>query len=299
MGKIDDHSECARNRCGGDGVSEETKAKKTVKDSVFCDLFEQPKYLLQLYKALHPEDTEVTESQIGGVTIRNVFLDQLYNDLGFMVGSKLLLLIEAQSTWSVNIVVRILLYLASTWKEYIEENQLNVYGSKIKLPKPELYVIYTGDRKDQPEWISLADEFFEGQADFVDVKVKVIYDGEKGDIINQYVTFSKVYTEQLKIHGRSRTAVLEMIRICKDKDVLTEYLENREKEVISIMMALFEQEYAVERYGDEKKAEGEKKGFLDALFGLVKDGILSITDAAKRANMNVADFEKAYKTFLL
>lgn len=50
-----------------------------------------------------------------------------------------------------------------------------------------------------------------------------------------------------------------------------------------------------ERKGEKK---GERKGFLDALFGLVKDGILSITDAAKRADMNVADFEKAYKTFL-
>lgn len=258
---------------------EETIAKKTVKDSVFCDLFEQPKYLLQLYKALHPEDTEVTESQISGVTIRNVFLDQLYNDLGFMVGSKLLLLIEAQSTWSVNIVVRLLMYLATTWKEYIEENKLNVYGGKITLPKPELYMIFTGDRKDQKEWISLSDEFFKGNADFVDVKVKVIYDGEKGDIINQYVTFSKVYTEQLKRHGRTRAAVLETIRICKDKDVLKEYLENREKEVISIMMALFEQEYAVERYGDEKKAEGKKEMALSlASMGL---SVEKIAEAAK------------------
>ncbi len=270
---------------------EETIAKKTVKDSVFCDLFEQPKYLLQLYKALHPEDTEVTESQIGGVTIRNVFLDQLYNDLGFMVGSKLLLLIEAQSTWSVNIVVRILLYLASTWKEYIEENKLNIYGGKITLPKPELYMIYTGDRKAQPEWISLSDEFFDGQADFVDVKVKVIYDGEKGDIINQYVTFSKAYTEQLKLHGRSRIAVLETIRICKDEDVLKEYLENREKEVISIMMALFEQEYAVERYGDEKKAEGEMKKAREMALSLANMG-LSVEKIAEAAKVSLETVQK-------
>ncbi len=44
---------------------------------------------------------------------------------------------------------------------------------------------------------------------------------------------------------------------------------------------------------------GEKKGIRETLFSLVKDGILSMTDAAKRANMNVSDFEKAYKTFLL
>lgn len=73
-------------------------AKKTAKDSVFLDLFENPKYLLQLYKALHPEDTETTIEQISCVTIKNILLDQIYNDLGFMVGSKLLLLVEAQST---------------------------------------------------------------------------------------------------------------------------------------------------------------------------------------------------------
>ena len=49
----------------------------------------------------------------------------------------------------------------------------------------------------------------------------------------------------------------------------------------------------------EGEVRGEKKGILETLFGLVKDGILSVSDAAKRADMNVADFEKAYKTFLL
>lgn len=273
-------------------MAEETIAKKTVKDSVFCDLFKRPKYLLQLYRALHPEDTEVTESMIGGVTIKNVFLDQLYNDLGFMVGSRLLLLIEAQSSWSVNIIPRLLMYLANTWKEYIEEHKLNVYGSKkIELPMTELYVIYTGDRKDQPEWISLADEFFGGRADFVNVKVKVIYDGEKGDIINQYVTFSKVYTEQLKIHGRTRATVLETIRICKDNDVLGEYLSGREKEVISIMLELFEQEYAVERYGDEREEKGEMNGKKEMALSLSKMG-LSVDKIAEAAKVSLETVQK-------
>ena len=68
---------------------------------------------------------------------------------------------EAQSTWSKNIVIRALLYLANTWKEYIQDKKLNIYGNrKIILPKPELYVIYTGERNERPEWISLSEEFF-------------------------------------------------------------------------------------------------------------------------------------------
>ena len=40
---------------------EETIAKYTIKDSVFSDLFKIKKYLLQLYRALHPEDKTTTE----------------------------------------------------------------------------------------------------------------------------------------------------------------------------------------------------------------------------------------------
>src|SRR5699024_8638023 len=244
--------------------SNQIKAKKTAKDSVFRDLFENPTYLLQLYQVLHPEDREVTEDQISSVTIKNILLDQMYNDLGFIVKQRLLLLVEAQSTWSKNIVIRVLLYLANTWKEYIQNKKLNIYGSGgMSLPKPELYVIYTGERKERPEWIFLSEEFFPGQECFVDVKVRMLYDGKEGDILNQYVTFTKIYNEQVKEYGRTKEAVLETIRICKNRKILKEYLESREKEVVDIMMTLFDQEYAVERYGDEKKAEGKAEGLAE------------------------------------
>ena len=245
--------------------SNQIKAKKTAKDSVFRDLFENPTYLLQLYQVLHPEDREVTEDQISSVTIKNILLDQMYNDLGFIVKQRLLLLVEAQSTWSRNIVIRALLYLANTWQEYIQEKKLNIYGSGgMVLPKPELYVIYTGERKERPEWISLSEEFFPGQDCFVDVKVRMLYDGKEGDILNQYVTFTKIYNEQVKQQGRTREAVLETIRICKDRKILKEYLESREKEVVDIMMTLFDQEYAVERYGDERELKGLAEGSMKA-----------------------------------
>lgn len=35
----------------------------------------------------------------------------------------------------------------------------------------------------------------------------MIYDGKKGDIVNQYVTFTKVLDEQVKIYGRNKGAV--------------------------------------------------------------------------------------------
>ena len=63
----------------------------------------------------------------------------------------------------------------------------------------------------------------------------------------------------------------------------SEYLKDREKEVVDIMMTLFEQEYAVERYGDEKRTEGELKKAKEMALSLFQMGvpIEKIAEAAK------------------
>jgi len=71
--------------------------KQTVRDSVFSDLFQDKKYLLKLYQALHPEDVETTKDDLVDVTIQNVLVDGLYNDLGFRNKDRLVILAEAQS----------------------------------------------------------------------------------------------------------------------------------------------------------------------------------------------------------
>ena len=107
---------------------------------MFLDIFQDKKNLLKLYKTLHPEDTEATEDTLDIVTIDNVLTDNLYNDLGIMVGNnRLLLLLEAQASWTVNILIRILLYLAQSYHEYFERTSQSLYKTKkVKMPKPEL-----------------------------------------------------------------------------------------------------------------------------------------------------------------
>ncbi len=270
----------------------EQVAKYTAKDSVFTSLFREPKYLLQLYQALHPEDHEATEDSIKNVTITNVLLDQYYNDVGFQIGEKLIILVEQQSSWSSNIVVRCLLYLAQTYQEYFESTKQNVYGSKkLELPRPELYVIFTGNRKTRPEYLYLSKEFFGGDDSVLDVKVKMIYDGKEGDIINQYVAFTKIYNEQVKLHGRTREAVLETIRICKDQNVLSEYLSSREKEVVDIMMTLFNEEYILKTYVESKEKEAFEKAKIGTAQRLHEMGI-SLQDIAEACQVTVETVEQ-------
>ena len=261
----------------GSRIKDEEVAKHTIKDSVFTNLFQDKKYLLQLYKTLHPEDTQVSEDALSDITIHNIMTNDVYNDVGFMVGEKLLILTEAQTTWTENIAVRILIYLMVTYQDYIKKTKQNAYRSKkIKLPRPELYVIYTGDRKERTEYISLADEFFEGQKTFLDAKIKVLYGSGQGDIISQYVTFTKVYDEQRKLHGRTRKAVTETIRICKDKNVLKEYLEEREKEVENIMLAMYDEKEILREYIESERYDTEKEMAVQ----LLKEG-LSVEQIAR------------------
>lgn len=206
---------------------QDVKAKRTAKNSVFVDLFQNKYYLLKLYKTLHPEDITATENSLTDVTVENVLTDNLYNDLGFIADNRLMILIEAQSTWTVNILLRILLYLAQSYHEYFERTCQNLYRSKkVRVPKPELYIIYTGSQGKKPYMLSLSKEFFGGAEIDIDIKAKVIYESDKDDIINQYIIFCKVYNEQIKLHGMTKQAVTETIRICKDRNILKEYLES-------------------------------------------------------------------------
>ena len=67
-----------------------SKMKYTLKDSVFTFIFKQPEYARQLYLALHPEDTDVTEADCKLVTLEHVLTNGVTNDLGFQVRDKLI-----------------------------------------------------------------------------------------------------------------------------------------------------------------------------------------------------------------
>ena len=66
----------------------------------FPQIYQTECYLLKLYQILHPEDITATEDSLTDITIENVLTDNLYNDSGFIVNNKLMILVEAQSTWT-------------------------------------------------------------------------------------------------------------------------------------------------------------------------------------------------------
>ena len=193
------------------------------------------------------------------------------------------------------------MYLVQTYREYFSETRQNIYNSKkLRMPKPEVYVIYTGDRKTGPEEISFAEEFFGGEQVCLDLKVKMIYDGREGDIISQYVAFTKVCNEQVKAYGRTRKAIRETIRICKDKNVLKEYLESREQEVLDMLMELYDQEEVMRSYLESERYEAAKEAAkkaenatkIETAKRFLQMGKFSIEDIAIGSGLSVEEVKK-------
>lgn len=278
-------------------------AKYKGQDTVFRDMFSRKKYLLQLYRALHPEDTDIKAADLKIVTLQTILLNGIYNDLGFMVrGDKLLILLEAQTTWSPNIIIRSLMYLMNTYQEYFNKNKIQLYGTaKVYMPKPELYVVYTKEKANHPDVLSLAEEFFPDKDCCIEAQIKVIYGNDTNDILNQYIGFCKVFADTIKIHGRTLKAVKEIVRICRNKNLLKEYLSERETEVEGIMLTLFNQERVFDieksRLLEQGREEGIAQGKLFSIKSMMKNLKISAEQAMEILEIPRSDFAK-YMTLL-
>ena len=261
--------------------------KRKIYDSVFCDLFQDPQYQLEAYKAIHPEDTDVTVDDIRDVTLETIFLDGIYNDLGFTVGDVTIMLFEEQAKWSRNITVRSLMYVGESYGRYLHNTNQDYYGDKpVKLPRPEFYMLYTGDAKHTEEELSLADVYWNGDNSTLELIVKVLYGDDQHSILSQYVQFTQIYKQKSRELGKNKEAVLATLKECKEKDVLKDYIEKHEAEVIGIMMALYDKDSYMKLFESRK----EKEGGIKTLANLVKKGLLSLTNAAEEANMTEKDF---------
>ena len=286
--------------------------KATIKDSLFTHMFgdENKEYLLKLYQALHPEDLETGVDNLKVISIENALSNDIYNDLGFIANDRLVVLVEAQSTWSVNILVRLLLYLAKTYQTYIFSNKdlkARLYTeSKINLPKAEMYVLYAGKKAGKLSELSLKDEFF-GSDGNVDLKAKIIFaDEERDDIIGEYLAFCTILKEQVLLYnGDKQKAIQSTISICIEQGKLVRYLSEHRREVEDYMFALLSDEELKEAYGDYRHEQGLEQGLaqgLETLIGYMKKEGLELKSVIEKIretelykNVSQVDIENIYK----
>ena len=218
--------------------------KRKIKNSLFIFLFQIKHYLLEAYKALHPEDTTVTENDIQILTLDAVLATNgIYNNLAFLVRQNRLIVMKSQSVWSKNIIYRLWHDGLDTLLEYQLSEQTDLYGSKpLKLPNLEFYVLYTGYEK-VPDKLSLSELCMEERSG-LDICASVISQ-EEDNVIGEYIRLCHILDEQRKKCGSTSNAIQTALKICKEENVLMQYLQGKEEEVRSILLKLWDEEKAL------------------------------------------------------
>ena len=134
-----------------------------------------------------------------------------------------------------------LFYLVETFRRYINKTeQSELDDRRVKLPVPELYVIYSGKGK-KPDVVSLSEDFFGGNPD-IELKVHVLSEANTTTLSGQYIGYCKVFDEQKTLYDDGMIVAKETYRICIEKGYLSDFLKSHEQEVISMMYELFDEE---------------------------------------------------------
>jgi hypothetical protein len=257
------------------------------KDSVFSLLFSNPDTLRELYGAIEgvklPDDIPITINTLEGVLFRT----QL-NDISFGIGSRLVILMEHQSTINPNMPLRILMYIARIYEKLTAGK--NIYGrKKLTVPRPQFIVLYNGaEPYPDEETLKLSDLFADATslglsrealpALELEVKVYNINAGHNEDKLKQsrtledysiFIAKAREY-EAKAAAGRKvsdltvderRRAMTQAIQWCINHNTLEEFLKSNSSEVMNMLMEEWDLDTALKVEREEGREEGWEKGW--------------------------------------
>ena len=222
--------------------------QKNYKDTVYRMLFKEPNNALSLYNSLN--GTAYTdESMLEFNTLENAIYMGMKNDLSFLIMDQMHLY-EQQSTYTPNMPLRDLFYVADLLQAYVKDKSL--YSSKqIKVPTPHFVVFYNGTTKLQEKIELKLSDSFEVETDEPELELKVqilnINPGmneelkKKCPILKEYV----IYVEKIREYVKEiplEEAVEKAIEECVRDNILREFLLKQRAEVFKMSIYEYDEE---------------------------------------------------------
>ena len=284
------------------------KENREHKDSVFVDLFYQDetakKNLLSLYNALHDTNYE-DETIIRKVKIDDVLYKNFKNDISCEVNGLVLVFGEHQSTINRNMPLRCLMYVGRAYEQLVD-SKARYRMTLVKIPTPEFYVFYNGE-KEQPleRVLSLSDAFMNpARENSVELKVKVInINSDKAHEILDKCGILKEYSQfisTVRKYSEEESAIKKAIKECIEKGILADYLKRKGSEVENMLIAEYSYEEDMQVKLQEGIWQGRREGItLSAdIFQMVKkQPDLTNKQIAKNLGCSVEDVESTRKMF--
>ena len=241
-------------------------------DTVFRAYMNDANRLRDVAGALHGRRYASVE-RVRIVTFDGTFLSQMKNDISFLLAGRHLVFMEHQSTLNQNMPLRCLYYLCEQLRQYIPAKSL-YQNKQIPLPRPEFHVFYTGSKDTlDTEQMRLSDAYMEGEGDIhLELKVtfhNIAYGSEKMLLrmsrpLHDYSFFLNCIKTNIAGGMERVRAIREAMRYCMEHDVMKEFLQEHESEVIDMVNFEWNQkdfEEAVREEGWEQgAAQGREEG---------------------------------------
>ena len=279
------------------------------KDSLFRMVFREKKHLLDLYNAMNgtsydnPEDLEIN-------TLENVLYISMKNDVSFIIDERMNLY-EHQSSKNENMPLRGFLYFARLYENYIEENNLDIFNSKLqKLPTPKYVVFYNGTQNEPDQrGLRLSDAFVkEGACLECEATLLNINYGRNQQILEQcrrleeYSIFVATVRRYEKMETNLRRAITAAMNECIEKGILLDILTKQRNEVLDVVLEtfnkeLYEKNLKANAYEDGVAA-GVQSGEIKKLVSLIQTKLAkgkSIEEIADALEESVETIERLIK----
>jgi hypothetical protein len=246
-------------------------ANEKYKDSLFTLLFSNPDILRELFSAIK-NITLPSDVRIDINTLSDVLFRTQRNDLSFLVGDRLIVLIEHQSTINNNIPFRFFMYIARLY-EKITDPKKRFMRKLIELPDPEFIVLYNGkapypDHKELRFSNALMrDKKRKGERQLeLVVQVYNINKGHNQKMLKKCNTLENysILVDKIREKEQEGNSLDEAVRLavkyCIDNNVLKDFLRKHGSEVFNMLYSEynFDEEAAVIR--EEAREEGMEQG---------------------------------------
>lgn len=247
------------------------------KDTLFRMVFKEKKYLLDLYNAVNgteydnPEELEIN-------TLENVLYISMKNDVSFMIDGTMNLY-EHQSTKNANMPLRGVLYFARLMEEYILENDLDVFSSKLqRIPTPKYIIFYNGEPNEPDERVlRLSDAFIkEGGCIECEARLLNINYGRNREVmekcrrLEEYSIFIAAVRKHKKENHSLKKAITLAIDECIEKGILLDILTKERNEVLAVVLETFNKELYEKNLKADAYEEGVQDGEKNKLISMIK-----------------------------
>ena len=268
------------------------------KDRLFCVIFGKEKYkhyALELYNAVNKSHyTNLSDLEI--ITLEDAVYIKMKNDLAYLIHG-CIAVYEHQSSINENMPIRGFMYFGELYSKILKRQGKRIYNRKlIKIPTPQYIVFYNGtENYPETKKLKLSDAFVNpvenGEFEFT-ATVYNINLGRNEELLNSCKPLKDYSTFIYRIRENERTmsiekAVDKAAVDCINDGILKDVLSEERSAVMLEMLTTFDEKL----YAEGLIEEGIEQGRIEMLVDLVKDGAISIDEAAKRLNMTNDEFK--------